>query len=144
MPSGQNRRASELAIMILNAGRLLHQRLGESCRRNRCDISFLHLKILMFIEERPRPMKEVAEFLGVRPPSATALVERLVAGGQLRREADPEDRRASRVSLTPGGRRSMLAGRRMAQEALAEAVARLDAEEQAALAKILAKLTNRE
>lgn len=43
---------------------------------------------------------ELAEDIGIVPSTLTGITERLVAKGLLRREADPEDRRA--VLLEPG------------------------------------------
>jgi MarR family transcriptional regulator, transcriptional regulator for hemolysin len=43
----------------------------------------------------------LADRLGISRMSATDLIDRLEARGLVRREADPEDRRAKRVSLTP-------------------------------------------
>jgi MarR family transcriptional regulator for hemolysin len=43
----------------------------------------------------------LADRLGISRMSATELIDRLETRGLVRREADPEDRRAKRVSLTP-------------------------------------------
>jgi DNA-binding MarR family transcriptional regulator len=53
--------------------------------------------------------------LGVTPSTLSRNVERLEAGELVRREADPEDARSSRVSLTPKGR---AAARELARQEL--------------------------
>jgi DNA-binding MarR family transcriptional regulator len=59
----------------------------------------------------------------------------------VRRDADPDDGRAVRVSITPAGRR-LLAERRAARAAALEArLSVLDAEERATLAAALPLLT---
>jgi DNA-binding MarR family transcriptional regulator len=58
-------------------------------------------------------MKEVSSFLRITPPSATALINGLVAAKFLERRADPDDRRSVRLRLTPKGRTFI--GRRLAE-----------------------------
>jgi len=45
---------------------------------------------------------QLAERLGVRPPTVSAAVKRMEASGLLRREVDPDDPRARRVFLADG------------------------------------------
>jgi DNA-binding MarR family transcriptional regulator len=47
----------------------------------------------------------IAEALKVRPRAVTGLVDALVADGLVTREPHPGDRRATLVTLTPGGGR---------------------------------------
>ena len=48
----------------------------------------------------------LAALLHVSAPTASRLVEKLSCAGYVRREADPQDSRASRVALTPEGARA--------------------------------------
>ena len=72
----------------------------------------------------PRRLGELAQALDVAPRSITAKVDQAEADGQVRRVADPDDRRATLVELTPAGRdllarvsaeRSVGAGERLAR-----------------------------
>jgi DNA-binding MarR family transcriptional regulator len=49
---------------------------------------------------------DLADDIGISPGGASKLVDRLVAAGLVARGADENDRRASRLSLTPAGRRA--------------------------------------
>ncbi len=99
-------RSAELALLIMNAGRLLHQKLHESGGSG--SVSMLHFKIMSFVGERgPTTMKDVAGFLGVTAPSATVLVNRLTKSGELARVKSPKDRRSVSVKLTASGRKSV-------------------------------------
>lgn len=52
-------------------------------------------------------VSELAEFLQVRHHSVVGLIDRAQAMGLVRRESNPEDRRAVRVSLTADGMRKL-------------------------------------
>jgi len=100
----KNKGSAELALLIMNAGRLLHQKLHESGG----EVSMLHFKIMCFVGERgPTAMKDLAVFLGITAPSATVLVDRLVRSGELTRVASRGDRRSVSVKLTPRGKRTV-------------------------------------
>lgn len=66
------------------------------------------LEALWFISESGEPlMREVANYLKVKAPSATALIEELAKSGQLTRTANPHDRREVRVRLTQKGKKTL-------------------------------------
>jgi DNA-binding MarR family transcriptional regulator len=50
---------------------------------------------------------DLAEILGVDTPTVTRKVQQLERDGMVVRQNDPADRRASRIRLTPGGRRTI-------------------------------------
>ena len=54
--------------------------------------------------DRPRRLGELAQAMDVAPRSMTSKVDQAEADGLVRRVPDPEDRRATRVELTPTGR----------------------------------------
>jgi DNA-binding MarR family transcriptional regulator len=53
---------------------------------------------------------DLAQVLGISPGGASKLVDRLVGAGLVSRAPDQDDRRASRLHLTPEGRRAASAG----------------------------------
>lgn len=67
-------------------------------------------------------------------PTATGLVRRLADTGLVRRDPDPDDARATRVSLTPAGRQALAAARRDLAEGFAPRLARLSPTELGCLA----------
>lgn len=69
---------------------------------------------------------ELAQQCLLSPPAMTELLEGLVREGLVRREDDPSDRRAVRVSLTAAGRREVERYQTAFAEALGDAIARLD------------------
>ena len=50
---------------------------------------------------------DLAETLGVDTPTVTRKVQQLERDGMVVRQSDPDDRRASRIGLTPAGRRTI-------------------------------------
>jgi DNA-binding MarR family transcriptional regulator len=53
---------------------------------------------------------DLARVIGISPGGASKLVDRLVEAGLVSRAPDEDDRRASRLHLTPNGRRAVAAG----------------------------------
>jgi DNA-binding MarR family transcriptional regulator len=88
----------------------------------------------------PLSLGELAAYEGVRPPSITATVASLEAQGLVAREADPGDRRVSRVTPTARGRLRLQRSRGRKTAYLAARLARLDEDELHVLARATAVL----
>lgn len=96
----------QIISQIFTAGRLIRQ--DAERRRVFGRWSFLQLETIRFIAERKSPaMREIAEHFSITPPSATVLVNELVKLRQLKRSADKEDRRITRLSVTRNGERTI-------------------------------------
>lgn len=96
----------ELDATVAQLGRLFSARHGEAC----CEgaLSMAQMMALRGIHEHGSvKVGELAAFLGIKAPAASALVEALERTGLLEREADPADRRVSRVRLTAAGDRRL-------------------------------------
>jgi len=84
--------------------------------------------------EGPMPGVALAQAEGLQPQSLTRLLARLVADGMIARVPDPADRRNLIISITPQGRRALLAAMKARRRWLADALAdRLSEEERATL-----------
>lgn len=129
---------SLLASLVFKTRQLVRAQLPE-----RSDTSaWLRLEVLAFIDHRADPtMREIAEYLRVRPPSATSLVWRLARAGLVVRKTFSGDRRAVHVSLTAKGRAELGAHRRAAVRALQKMFSKLTEPEISALIEILERLT---
>lgn len=92
------------------------------------------------VASHPLTVSEVGEAIGVDQPRASRLIQQAVDRGLVRREADPDDARRTRVALTEDGTRlaQRLHGRR--REQLITALADFSAEERAELTRLLTKL----
>ena len=85
----------------------------------------------------PSRLTSLAVKEGVTQPAMTQLIARLQESGLVSRTADPADGRVVQVRLTDEGRAILARRRAVRAERLAEILARLSPEEQAALAAAL-------
>ncbi|MFQ3663294.1 MAG: MarR family transcriptional regulator [Chloroflexaceae bacterium] len=85
--------------------RLRPQLIGPTARRlTDLQLSPSHLRLLRILRsEGPLAMKELAEHLGISPPSVTALTRRLATTGLVTRRPHADDSRVVLVELTPAG-----------------------------------------
>jgi MarR family transcriptional regulator for hemolysin len=97
---------------------------------------------LTAVADSPEPpsQRELARRLGVDGATLVTTLDRLVAGGLVRRDSEPGDRRVKRIALTPQG--ETVADHVHAQAAALRhrTVARLDAGAMAAAAAVLEDL----
>jgi DNA-binding MarR family transcriptional regulator len=82
-------------------------RLGRVLRQQADDGLSYPLISLLFCIVRTQPTSagDLAAAEGVSPPSVTRSLNRLIELGYVSRQADPADRRAAVISLTPRGTR---------------------------------------
>ncbi|MFH1047127.1 MAG: MarR family transcriptional regulator [Patescibacteria group bacterium] len=89
-------------LLMFSFGRQIGRR-HESAKTSVC--SHIGLHTLHFIAENENPtMNEVANYLGVAPPSATSLVDGLVKANYIERQSDQSDRRIVRLVVTEDGK----------------------------------------
>lgn len=98
------------------------------------------VRMLEALASGPLSVSALGEAIGVDQPRASRLVQQGVERGWLRREADPDDARRTRIVLTDEGRRLGRGVRGDRREALRRAMSALTEEEQAEFARLLAKV----
>jgi DNA-binding MarR family transcriptional regulator len=94
-----------------------------------------HVQVLIALGRGPHSIGGLAETVGVSPPAASQLVDRLAEHGMVERRHAPEDRRVVLVDYVPGMQdvaRRMMEGRR---QRLEEAMSSLTDEEARAFLK---------
>jgi DNA-binding MarR family transcriptional regulator len=103
--------ALEHASFIFTTGKLIQDRIfsihashiaaeGKNARDEELSVSQLHA-VKVAHEQGPLTVSELATALGVSPPSASTMVDRLVEKGLLSREPSRKDRRKVLVSVSP-------------------------------------------
>lgn len=107
------------------------------------DLSLTQLRVLGILRDREPTMAELATYLGLERSTVSGLIDRAVQRGLVRKDADPADGRAVRVSLTPESRG--LASPMITEIAglLAPLTDRLSAAEKNRLAVLLTKALQR-
>lgn len=103
------------------------QLLGPAFRRlHDMQLSHSHMRVLRALHETtPLAMKDLADQLGLTPPSVTALARRLVQTGIVARRAHAEDSRVALLELTEAGHalhRELLAEQKIGMERLLAAL----------------------
>ena len=116
----------EIAFTIMDVARLLKTYADQ--RGRQFGTSRAQWAVLVRIE-RSEGLKqsELAEMLDLQPISLTRMLDRLADNGLIERRADPNDRRANRLYLTPAARPLLerLAG--LGQEMMEAVLGGLDA-----------------
>jgi DNA-binding MarR family transcriptional regulator len=127
-------------------GRLLRRASRSANRIYRLRAAELELTprqaavILALVESPGVSLGSLAETLGADQPTASALVDRLLAAGLVRRETDPDDRRRARLQPTESAlqlAKGLAAARRESEALIRRALGPEDSE---ALARILTHL----
>lgn len=90
----------------------------------------------------PLSVSDLGAAIGVDQPRASRLVQQGVERGFVRREADPDDARRTRIALTDEGRRLARGVRGERREMLTQALATFTDAESAELARLLTKLAD--
>ena len=89
----------------------------------------------------PLRLSDLADRMGLSPPTASRSVDALYELGLVERVPDPDDRRALRIDLTGAGKKLLAERKAKAQAAFAPAVAALSASERATLSRLLHRMT---
>lgn len=97
------------------------------------------LRIIGYADRPPR-MTELAERLDIVPRSATTVVDALESAGLVARAPDPDNRRATLVTVTDSGLDALDRMARARREAAAEVFATLTAAQRETLRALLAAL----
>lgn len=103
----------------------------------------LRLLEALVAASEPLTVSELAEAIGVDQPRASRLVQQGVDHDLVRREADPDDARRTRIVLTEAGVALVSGFRGERRDAVAQALSDFSDEERAELARLLSKFADR-
>jgi DNA-binding MarR family transcriptional regulator len=99
------------------------------------ELSVPHFRVLAYLNgNEGASLSEVAEYVGLRLPSMSTLVDVLVTRGLVSREPSTKDRRRVALCLTPLGRSTWATARRATQAGLAKQLEGLPVEQRALVA----------
>ncbi|WEV60967.1 MarR family transcriptional regulator [Streptococcaceae bacterium ESL0729] len=100
--------------------------------------------LLLYLEKMGDGLtnSEIADTFSIKPSSVTAMVKQLEQEDLIYRLVDEDDKRISRVYLTPKGRQDVKERKRHVDKVTEEIFASLTVEEQGHLLRLLTKLDN--
>ncbi len=131
----------ETADEHLALGRAFEEIAAWLRRSRRTDVSATGLSVLDRLDvDGPLRVTDLSAAEGVTQPATTSLVNRLAEAGWVEREPDPDDGRAQRVRLTPSGHERLHRHRADRSRRLADRLALLGEDDQAALTAALPAL----
>jgi DNA-binding MarR family transcriptional regulator len=104
-------------------------------------LSLARLRVLYQLDASPGiRIGELSTCVDVAPRTMTSTVEAMERDGLVTRRPDPNDGRATIVTITDAGRRSFAEGRRVQASVIADLFASLDADQREALGEVLVRL----
>ena len=129
------RHDAEAVLPLASALRLAVARMARRLRQQaEPGVTPSMLSALSTIERHGQmTLSELAAHERVTPPTVTTVVGRLEGAGLVVRQTDAADKRVTRISLSPEGRRFVEASRSRKTAYLAKRLGRLDPEELVAL-----------
>ncbi|HVM65815.1 MAG TPA: MarR family transcriptional regulator, partial [Acidimicrobiales bacterium] len=124
---------SRLRMVTMRLSRLLRQQNGP-------ELSPALVSALATVARGPVTLGRLAELESVQPPSMTRLVAKLEELGMVTRAIDGNDRRVSRLTITPAGAQVLAEVRLRRNEVLAARLTALDPADVAAIEAALPAL----
>ncbi len=101
---------------------------------------WMRLQTMQFVADQEKPtMHDVAEYLRIKAPSATSLIQYLVSHGLIAREAG-DDRRVVRLTLTPQGEAVLKGYGTESEKMMRNAFSKLQEKEVCTLRDLLQKM----
>jgi DNA-binding MarR family transcriptional regulator len=130
-----------LWLRLLTCATLVEDEIRARLRRE-FDVTLPRFDLMAQLHKNPDglTLSELSSRMMVSNGNLTALVERLADAGQLNRLSDPQDRRVTRVALTPEGERAFAMMARAHEGWIADLFAGLSAVEIERLMALLGTL----
>lgn len=122
---------AECARQTLEVVPMVMRAIRTEIRSHRgSELSVPQFRVLIFLNRHAgASLSEIAEHLGLTPPSTSKLIDGLVARNMVTRQLDPKDRRRVPLVLTALGRSSMQSAYKATESRLAERLVVLPASE---------------
>jgi MarR family 2-MHQ and catechol resistance regulon transcriptional repressor len=129
----------KLLSAILNVGRLVREEIHASnCL---ADFTQTEIQILNFLQgKKKNTMKSIADYLHIKPSSATPVIDNLAKKGSIKRIQEKEDRRIVYIELTPKGLKSMQDKHKNIQKTIKKIFVKLSEKDKQILIKIFTQL----
>jgi DNA-binding MarR family transcriptional regulator len=128
----------KLLSEIFNIGRIIREKVSSSCST---DFSQAEIEVLKFLDKNKNTrMRDIANYLHIKPSSATTAIKTLARKGFLKRIGDKNDRRVVYVSLTPKGLKTLQKKYKTVHNAIGKIFAKLSEKDKKTLINIFSKI----
>src|SRR4051794_16610117 len=101
-------------------------RLARMLERGAGDLSLPQFRVLALVEEGGERASQLADLLAVAKPTITAVVDGLVDRGYLKRTADCDDRRVTKITVTAAGKKALYSAEHAMHARLHEVLSHAD------------------
>lgn len=126
---------------VLGASRVFTAVAARSLSDVADEVTLAQYRALLVLGARgPQRVASLADALGVTPPTATRMCDRLVRKGLIRRRTARQDRRQVHLALTPGGRELIDEVTARRRDEISRLLASVPPEDQAAMVELFGKL----
>jgi len=110
--------------------------------RLKSELSITQFEVLWFVAASgTATMESIANHLGVKPPSATALISTLERKGYVLRKGSPDDRRVVNVMLTASAKRQLASLKTKKDKMFESLFSKLSASDRKEFTRLLILLT---
>ena len=134
-----NTNTSHLPELLLHLRRKINERMRDNNLKH--DLTIAQLEVLWFVgQAKNQSMDAIAHHLNVKPPSATALIEKLEKQELVHRERDDEDRRVVHIRLTQKAKKQINGLQKQKTKILDEITACLSVKDRTELERIIARI----
>jgi DNA-binding MarR family transcriptional regulator len=131
-------------LPFFNFFKFFKKRMKKRLHKGYIPFNVMQIGLIHYIKKQRTAvsMRELAEFLEITPPSATAMIDKLVDINFLKREYDKKDRRTILISITEKGMRKFRKAEKEKREIFEEMLNKINKEEKNKLFEILKKMTS--
>ena len=132
----------QCAALVVEVGPIISRALKSSMRKHApSGLTVPQFRALLFTGRHPNAsLGELAEFLGISAPTASATVDRLGKQGLIRAQTPPENRRRICLTLTDKGRSAVTEARAATHQQVKARLKQLSKAEQKSVQDALALL----
>lgn len=133
----------KLMSAIFNVGRQIRE---EICKSNcLADFTQTEIEILKFLQgKKNTTMKTIADYLHIKPSSATPIIDNLVKKNSLKRVQKEGDRRMVYIELTQKGLKSLEKRYKSIHKTIGKIFGKLDHKDKETLINIFERINNNE
>lgn len=134
-------RQDSLGFLLADASRLMRRAFQQRMAGTELTLTLAQARALVYVSRHEGLRQvELADMLEVQPITLARLIDQLADGGLVVRRADPQDRRAHRLFLTPAAAPQLDAIERVATAIRRDALRGLDAQQAAAVFHALRRM----